>query len=147
MKSRDLNQLYICGWALPAILILGGIWLTRKGVSNKFSNVANVLKCPKWSRMSLLLPLEVLTIGICLICIGSIKKMHSFTRWPHNLFHLLQFCGRHMRLCHRKVLATSMLQAVMHNSFDVLPSGADQGSCAHKRVCYNFMNRRDKWRK
>ena len=26
----------------------------------------------------------------------------------------------------------------VHNSFDVLPSGADQGSCAHKCVCYIF---------
>ena len=36
---------------------------------------------------------------------------------------------------------------VVHNSFDVLPSGADQGSCAHKCVCYNFLNRREKCRK
>ena len=30
------------------------------------------------------------------------------------------------------------------NSFDVLPSRADQGSCAHKCVCYNFLNRCEK---
>ena len=38
-------------------------------------------------------------------------------------------------------------QSVVHNSFDVLPSGADQGSCAHKGVCYNVLNRREKCRK
>ena len=37
--------------------------------------------------------------------------------------------------------------SVVHKSCDVLPSWADPGSCGHKRVYYNFLNRRDKWPK
>ena len=35
----------------------------------------------------------------------------------------------------------------LHKSWHLLPSWADLGSCAHKYVCYNFLNRRDKCRK
>ena len=55
---------------------------------------------------------------------------------------------------HRRVPETSLftsfdfnLTEVVHNSFDVLPSGADQGSCAHKCVRYYFLNPREKCRK
>ena len=41
----------------------------------------------------------------------------------------------------------ALLHAVVHNSFDVLPFGADQGSCAYKCLCYNFLNCREKCRK
>ena len=65
---------------------------------------------------------------------------------PSPLFSLA-YCGIFLST------VANCFAPVVHNSFDVLPSGADQGSCAHKCVCYNFLNCRENavnksvWRK
>ena len=59
---------------------------------------------------------------------------------PSPLFSLA-YCGIFLST------VANCFAPVVHNSFDVLPSGADQGSCAHKCVCYNFLNCREKCRK
>ena len=66
------------------------------------------------------------------------------TNWPPQLHILSQNFALFNFHC---ILCIEYFSAVVHNSFDVLPSGADQGSCAHNCVCYNFLNRREICRK
>ena len=48
---------------------------------------------------------------------------------------------------HTEAQSSLTLKPGVHKSRNVLPSWADPGSSAHKRVCYNFLYRRDKCRK
>ena len=94
----------------------------------------NLVRCPKHA-----LPLSV--------SIVTDNTTYKFThKWLHETFWDLQDILNWYLMVGLNT-KREPTYAVVHNSFDVLPSGADQGSCAHKCVCYNFLNRREKCRK
>ena len=80
--------------------------------------------CPKVRKMAqIVMWVGLVVAGITLvILIFSTTSNNLSLSFNTNLYHFLNFNG-------------TKQSPVVHNSFDVLPSGADQGSCAHKCLC------------